>query len=68
MTVISLSENYKLELTPEIIEKTNIHPGQKFQVQLKDDIIELVPIKNIREYRGFLKGMPTDFERDSDRI
>jgi hypothetical protein len=68
MTVLSLSENYKLELTPDIIAKTKISPGQKFQVLVKNDIIELIPMKNVREFRGFLQGMNTEIERDNDRL
>jgi len=30
--------------------------------------IELIPEKNIKELRGFVKGITTDFTREKDRV
>ena len=38
------------------------------QVIEYDGRIELVPECNIKELRGFLKGINTDFNREGDRV
>jgi len=43
-------------------------PGQKVQVVLYGNRIELVPEKNIKEMRGFLKGINTEFQREGDKV
>jgi len=30
--------------------------------------IELIPERDIAEFRGFVKGIDTDFEREKDRV
>ena len=37
------------------------------QVVEYDGRIELIPEKDIKELRGFLKGINTSFEREKDR-
>jgi hypothetical protein len=38
------------------------------QVILYEGRIELIPVKPIREARGFLQGIDTTVEREPDRI
>ena len=45
-----------------------IFSGQKIQVLTYQNRIELIPIKPMKEMRGFLKGINTDVSRDKDRI
>ena len=42
--------------------------GQKLQVFALGERIELVPMKPMKEMRGFMKGMNTNFERETDRL
>ncbi|RPH47173.1 MAG: AbrB family transcriptional regulator, partial [Desulfobacteraceae bacterium] len=42
----------------------NLHPGQKMQVVEYEGRIELIPDRDIKELRGFLKGINTEFVRD----
>jgi hypothetical protein len=46
----------------------NLRPGQKIQVVEYEGRIELIPERNIKELRGFLKGINTEFKREKDRI
>jgi hypothetical protein len=39
-------------------------PGQKIQVFLYDNRIQMIPVKPARELRGFLKGIYTGVERE----
>ncbi len=45
----------------------NLKPGQEVEVLRYDNRIELVPIKPMKEMRGFLSGMDNTFERETDR-
>jgi hypothetical protein len=45
-----------------------IRPGSKVQVLLYENRIELIPMKNLRRMRGFLKGIDTTVERERDRV
>ena len=43
-------------------------PGQKIQMLLYEDRIELIPVRPIKKMRGFLKGMDTSVPRETDRV
>lgn len=45
-----------------------LRPGQKMQVIEYAGRIELIPERDIKELRGFLKGINTEFKREKDRI
>jgi AbrB family looped-hinge helix DNA binding protein len=49
-----------------IRQALRIRPGQKVVVFLHGNRLELVPVKPTREMRGFLKGIDTTLERDTD--
>ncbi len=68
MTTVTISTKYQLVIPKEIRDKIQITPGQKFQMIQIGNRIELIPIKNIKEARGFLKGMETTIEREADRL
>lgn len=40
----------------------------KYQVIAYIKRIELLPVRDIREMRGFLKGIDTTVEREADRL
>ena len=43
-----------------------LKPGTKLHVISFDDRIELVPVRPMREMRGFLKGLDRAFQRDEE--
>jgi len=47
-------------------ERMRVRPGHRLQVISFDDRIELIPLRPMREMRGFLKGLDDRFERDED--
>jgi len=69
MAAVTVSSKYQIVIPREIREPMGIRPGQKVGlIRIKGHVV-LVPLRDIREMRGFLKGMNTDFERDEeDRI
>ncbi|MCC7259360.1 MAG: AbrB/MazE/SpoVT family DNA-binding domain-containing protein [Gammaproteobacteria bacterium] len=67
MDPVTLSPKFQVVIPREIREQLGLTPGQKIQVVLLDDRIELVPVRPIRKMRGFLKGLDTRVEREADR-
>ena len=52
----------------EIRESMGIVSGQKVQMIKYKNRIELIPMKSMKEMKGFLKGINTEVHRDDDRI
>jgi AbrB family looped-hinge helix DNA binding protein len=68
MQTVTVSPKFQIVIPKKIRAAMNIQPGQKMQVIQYDDRIELIPERDIRELRGFLKGINTEFEREADRV
>lgn len=68
MITVTVSPKYQVVIPKEIRQKLKIKPGQKLQIFHIGDKIEFVPFKDIRESRGFLKGMNTEIKREGDRV
>ena len=60
--------DFQVELPREVRESLGIQPGQKIQVLLYNDRIEFIPVKPLRQMRGFLEGIDTTVERENDRV
>ena len=67
METVTLSPKYQVVIPKRIRERLKVKKGQKFQVFFFEGRIELIPVKNIREMRGFLEGIDTEIIRDEDR-
>jgi AbrB family looped-hinge helix DNA binding protein len=68
MDTVTLSPKFQLVIPQSVREEAGLRPGQKFCVIRLGNRIELVPLRPIKEMRGFVKGMNTDFEREPDRL
>ena len=68
MTTVTVSPKYQVVIPKEIRQKLKLKPGQKLQIVQLGDRIEFLLLKNIKEARGFLKGINTDIEREGDRL
>jgi AbrB family looped-hinge helix DNA binding protein len=68
MTTVKISPKYQVVIPKEIRNKLKLKPGQRLQILELGDRIEFVLQKNIKESRGFLKGMDTNFNREEDRL
>ena len=66
MQAVTVSPKYQVVIPKSVRERIRIIPGEQLQVISFDDRIELVPVRPMREMRGFLKGMNSSFERDED--
>ncbi len=68
MTTVTVSSKYQVVIPKEIRKKFKIKPGQKFQILQQGNKLEFLPLQNIKEARGFLKGMNIEIKRERDRI
>jgi len=68
MQTVTISPKYQVVIPKVVREALRLHPGQKMQVVGYSGRIELIPERDIKELRGFLKGMKTEFEREGDRL
>ena len=67
MAAVTVSPKYQVVIPKEIRKILGLSPGQKLQLVLYGDRIELIPVKPIRRMRGFLKGIDTRVPREGDR-
>jgi len=68
MATVTVSPKYQIVIPKAVRELLKIRPGQKVAVFAHDGRIEFVPVRKMREMRGFLKGIDTTVERDEDRV
>ena len=69
MDTVTISSKYQMIIPRAIREKWNIKPGQRVRLIVYGNRLEVVPVRNIKEARGFLKGMSSDLEREEkDRL
>ena len=65
---VKVSPKYQVTIPVSVREKLGVQSGQKLQVIIYKDRIELVPQREIKDMRGFLEGMDSDIDRESDRL
>jgi len=69
MDTVTISSKYQIVIPRAIREKWNIKPGQKVRLIVFGNRLEVVPERDIRDARGFLKGMNSDIHREEgDRV
>ncbi|MBW6486710.1 MAG: AbrB/MazE/SpoVT family DNA-binding domain-containing protein [Syntrophobacterales bacterium] len=68
MQSVTVSPKYQVVIPKDVRESLKLQPGQKMQVVEYAGRIELIPERDIKELRGFLKGINTEFKREEDRL
>ena len=66
MDTVTVSPKYQVVIPLSVRERMKIRPGERLEVISLDDRIEMIPIRPMREMRGFLKGLDPSFQRDED--
>ena len=67
MDTVTISSRFQIVIPRGIREAMRLRSGDKVQVIAYRNRIEIVPVRNLRNLRGFLKGMDTSVARDPDR-
>lgn len=68
MTTVTVSPKFQIVIPKDVRESMGLVSGQKVQVLTYRNRIELIPIKPMKQMRGFLKGIDTEVKRDKDRL
>lgn len=68
MHSVTVSPKYQVVIPKTVREALQLYPGQRMQVIEYNGRIELIPERDIKELRGFLKGINTEFKREEDRL
>jgi len=68
MTTVTVSPKYQIVIPKEIRESMGIFSGQKVQIMSYQGRIELIPLRPMKEMKGFLEGIDTSVVREEDRV
>ncbi len=68
MGTVTISPKFQVVIPKDIRERLGLTPGQKIQAIVCGNRIELIPVRPVVEMRGFLKGIDTRIQRESDRV
>lgn len=63
MQTVTLSPKFQVVIPQAVREALGLRPGEKFQVVSYDGRIELIPVRRMKQSRGFLKGMNAGIDR-----
>ena len=68
MNTVTISPKFQVVIPKAIRQSLGLQPGQKIQAILYENRIELIPVQPMQSMRGFLRGIDTSVERESDRV
>jgi AbrB family looped-hinge helix DNA binding protein len=64
----TISPKYQVVIPRELRENLQLKPGEKVEFLQYENRIEMIPVRDIKKMRGFLKGIDTTVEREKDRV
>jgi AbrB family looped-hinge helix DNA binding protein len=65
---VKISPKFQVVIPRRIRESMHLRAGQKIQVVEYGNRIEFVPVKRMKDLRGFAKGIDTNIDRENDRV
>lgn len=66
MATVKVSSKYQIVIPQDVRERIELKPGQDVVIIEKDGVIHVIPLKPIKEMRGFAKGIDTKNLRDEE--
>ncbi len=68
METVTISPKFQIVIPQRIREAMGLRSGEKARMLSFRNRIEVIPVRDIRSLRGYLKGIDTSFVRDGDRV
>jgi len=68
MEAVTISPKFQVVIPKKLRDTLKLTPGQKIQMVIYGNRIEMIPLRKISEMKGFLKGIDTTVEREPDRV
>lgn len=63
----TISPKYQVVIPRELRESLQLKPGEKVEFLQYENRIEMIPVRDIKKMRGYLKGIDTTIKREKDR-
>jgi AbrB family looped-hinge helix DNA binding protein len=68
MKAVTVSSKYQVVIPREVRESMDLQPGTRVQVIQYENRIELIPLREPKALRGFIRGIDTEVSREEDRV
>jgi AbrB family looped-hinge helix DNA binding protein len=68
MDTAKISPQFHVVIPKKLRSALKLSPGQKVQIVVYGDRIEMIPLRKISEMKGFLKGIDAEVDREPDRV
>lgn len=68
MHTVTLSPKFQLVIPLAIREAMQLKAGEKMRVLSFGDRVEFIPVRQMKEMRGYLRGMDTNIDAEEDRL
>ena len=68
MDTVTLSPRFQVVIPRAIRKAMGLKAGEKLRVLCYGNRVELVPVRKIKDMRGFAAGMDTTIQRDRDLL
>ena len=68
MDTVTISPKFQVVIPQRVREAMGLRSGEKAHVISFQNRIEIIPVRDVRKLRGYLKGIDTTFSRDNDRV
>jgi len=65
---VKISPKFQVVIPKKLREALKLSPGQKMQMVVYGDRIEMIPVRKLSAMKGFLRGIDTAVEREPDRV
>ena len=67
MDTVTLSPRFEVVIPQAIRAALQLKAGEKLRVMRYGNRVELIPVRPVKEMRGFLRGMDTAIKREDER-
>jgi AbrB family looped-hinge helix DNA binding protein len=64
---VTISPKFQIVIPQRVREAMELRSGEKAHVIAYRNRIEIIPVRDVRKLRGYLKGLNSSFVRDGDR-
>jgi AbrB family looped-hinge helix DNA binding protein len=68
METVTISPKFQVVIPQKIREAMSLRSGEKAKVLSFRNRIEIIPIRDVKSLRGYLRGIDTSLVRDGDRV
>jgi AbrB family looped-hinge helix DNA binding protein len=67
MDTVTLSPKFQVVIPKAVREALGLEAGERLLVVRQGGRVELIPVRNVKDLRGTLKGLDPAIDREDDR-